>query len=97
MATKYMWQMTPKPHTEHCLAQVAHHLETATSVWSAADLAAALPAAEPAAEDAGSENVPPATEPQTARCLPIPCTSSHTPFVSANLPLPASVHARSPR
>ena len=48
---------------------MAHHLETATSVWSAADLAAALPAAELAAEDAGSENMPPATEPQTARCV----------------------------
>ncbi|KAK9825379.1 hypothetical protein WJX81_007027 [Elliptochloris bilobata] len=50
-----------------CRELVAHHLETATSVWSAADLAAALPAPEPAAEDAQSENIPPATEPQLAR------------------------------
>ena len=49
---------------------MAHHLEAATSVWSAADLAAALPAPELAAEDAGSENLPPATEPQTARRVP---------------------------
>ncbi len=62
------------------MAQVAHHLETATSVWSAAELAAALPAPELAAEDAGSENAPPATEPQTARCPP-----SHAPARTLSL------------
>ncbi len=51
---------------------MAHHLETATSVWSTAGLAAALPAAEAAAEGDQSENIPPPTEPQHARRGPFP-------------------------
>ena len=60
---------------------MAHHLETATSVWSMAGLAAALPAAEAAAEGDQSENIPPPTEPQHARrgSCPLGLASKHRP------------------